>query len=77
MVDHWYLCADCKTPGCRELMLFRYLGAFDPAGKPPRFEITWIPQEFECKACHQKRLFLLADTQCRKLPFPPTKPHES
>jgi hypothetical protein len=45
---HWYLCATCKTPGCGERQLLKYLGAVNPKGVSIHFP---VPFEMTCLAC--------------------------
>jgi len=61
---HIYWCADCKTPGCKQRQVFKYVEfAADPSDDPT-MQLDF-PAKFEmrCKTCGTIHSYTLGDVE--------------
>lgn len=71
MAKHWYLCIDCKTPGCPVRTPLRYIGTDIEWPNGPDIVTVVIPVGIECTHCHQTYPYDRPDIVPRLLDDPP------
>lgn len=74
MIEHWYLCVDCKTPGCNQRQAVKYVGPADelPDGCDGLDVIVPFGFQAQCEACQEVHGYRLRDVIPRLLPNAPT-----
>lgn len=72
-MQHWYLCVECKTPDCHELMVLRHIGThLDFPNGPEGLDVSLpAPYELVCGKCRQTHDYRLSDVEPQLLDAAP------
>jgi hypothetical protein len=73
---HLYWCADCKTPGCNETQILKYIG---PSKEWAGVSVSMALPAFlgvRCSKCNSVQEYTRKDLRQIELPFAPP-PYES